>query len=102
LKATLDKLLAFAARDPRRVLDLFDRERTMIAIRTRRLTGPSSRNHIEHVLPSDERFFVHRESFRFDPFEAAPIVENAPRSGQRAGRLKRGDITLLTLGFFAG
>jgi hypothetical protein len=83
------------------VLDLFDRQWTMIAVRTRRLPGPSSRNHIEHVLPSDERFFVHRESFRFDPFEAEAIVENGARSGQRARRLKRDDITGLTLGFFA-
>jgi hypothetical protein len=73
LKATLDELLAFRARNTRRVIDLFDRQRTVMAVRARDLSWPSSGDHIEHILPSDQRFLVHlRRSFRFDPFERGP------------------------------
>src|SRR5262245_4682303 len=72
LEATLDELLALGARDPSRVLDLFDRQRTVVAKWTADLARPTGRDHVEHILPSDESFLVHlRRSFRFDPFEAA-------------------------------
>jgi hypothetical protein len=71
----LDELLALGTRDACRVLDLFDRERTMVAERAAHFARPSGRDHIEHILPSDQGFLVHqRESFRFDPFEAEAIV----------------------------
>src|SRR5262249_46015631 len=68
LKPPLDELLAFATRDPGRVLDFFDRERTMVAIRARQVVRPSRRNHIEHVLPSDQGFLVHPGN----PFVSTP------------------------------
>jgi hypothetical protein len=52
------------------VLDLFDRQRPVIAEWASHFARPSSRDHIEHILPSDKGFLVHlRESFLFDPFE---------------------------------
>jgi hypothetical protein len=51
------------------VFDFFDREWAVIAKRTADLTRSPCGHHIEHVLPSDERFLVHPKSFRFDPFE---------------------------------
>jgi hypothetical protein len=73
LKATLDELLALAARDPGRVVDFFDRQRPVIAERTRNVPGPSSRDHVQHILPRDHGFLVHlRESFRFERFERQP------------------------------
>ena len=90
LKATLDELLALAARDSRRVLDLFDRERTMIAKRTADLARPSCGDHVEHILPSDQGFLVHRESpFVSTPSNADAIVGNRARRGQRVSASNR-------------
>ena len=69
-KPALDELLALAARDPRRVVDLFDRERTVVAIRTRDVVRPSRDHHVEHVLPCDQRFLV--ITSRTNPFVSTP------------------------------
>jgi hypothetical protein len=69
---SLDELLALAARDLGRVVDLLDRERAMVAVRARDLAGSPSGDHVEHVLPCDEGFLVHRESpFVSTPFEGS-------------------------------
>ncbi|HEY5927542.1 MAG TPA: hypothetical protein VIV11_37920 [Kofleriaceae bacterium] len=66
------------------MLDLFDRERTMIAKRTTDFAWPSSSDRVEHILPSDQGFLVHlRESFPFDPFERDAIIRNAAKFDQR-------------------
>jgi hypothetical protein len=69
LEATLDELLALAARDPRRVIDFFDRQWTVITKRTPDLVWSSRSDHIEHVLPSNERFLVHPT---ISPFVSTP------------------------------
>lgn len=51
------------------MLDLFDGQWSVIAEWTADLARPTRGNHVEHVLPCDERFLVHPKSFRFDPFE---------------------------------
>jgi len=55
------------------VLDLFDREWSMVAKRTTDFARPSRHNHIQHVLPSHQGFLVHREN----PFVSTPSNEEA-------------------------
>lgn len=55
------------------MLDFFDGERTMIAERTADLTRTSRHDHIQHVLPSNQGFLVHREN----PFVSTPSNEEA-------------------------
>jgi hypothetical protein len=68
LEATLNELLALAARDACRLVDIFDRERTMRAKWTSDLTGSPSGDHVENILPSDQGFLVHLRS----PFVSTP------------------------------
>src|SRR5262245_57042492 len=66
---TLDEFSALATRDSRRLLHFFDRQRTVVAVRARDFVRSPVDHHVEHVLPRNEGFLFHRESFRFDPFE---------------------------------
>jgi hypothetical protein len=68
-EATLDEFSALATRDPRRLIDFLDRQWPVVAVRARDLVRSPVDHHVEHVLPRNEGFLVHRESFRFDPFE---------------------------------
>jgi hypothetical protein len=88
---TLDELSALAAGDPRRVIDLLDRQWAMLAMRTSDFVRSAIHHHVQHVLPHNIGFLVHRES----PFVSTPsegrIVRtpggavNAPRSNSVIG-----------------
>ena len=85
------------------MLDLFDRQRSVITKRATDLARPSSRDHVEHILPSDQGFLVHlRESFRFTPFETASIIETVLNSINVAGPPFRDGETRRSLEFFSG
>src|SRR5215510_5847086 len=66
---TLDEFSALATRDPRRLIDFFDLQWPVVAVRTRDVVRAPVDHHVEHILPRNEGFLFHRESFRFDPFE---------------------------------
>src|SRR5262245_12341308 len=69
-EAPLDELAALAARDPSRLFDLLDRERAVPAVRAADLVRSTGHDHVEHILPRNEGFLVHRrESFRSDPLK---------------------------------
>jgi hypothetical protein len=67
-ESTLDELPALATRDAGGVLDFFDRQWTMVAVRTRDVVWSFVDDHVEHVLPDNQGFLVHRES----PFVSTP------------------------------
>jgi hypothetical protein len=65
---TLDELAALAAGDPRRLIDLLDRQGAMIAMGTSDLVRSAVDHHVQHVLPHNKGFLVHREN----PFVSTP------------------------------
>jgi hypothetical protein len=65
---TLDELSALAAGDPCRLIDFFDRQRSVVAVRACDLVGSTIDHHIQHVLPHNKGFLVHREN----PFVSTP------------------------------
>jgi hypothetical protein len=67
LEAALDELLALAARNARGEIDLFDRQRSMVAERARQIIRPSRDDHIEHVLPGKLGILVHAKILSIRP-----------------------------------
>jgi hypothetical protein len=82
-ESALDELSALAARDPRRLFDLFDRQRTMIAVGTADFIRPSIQHHIQHVLPRNKGFLVHARVLSFRPLRTG----NRKNSGARGQRI---------------
>jgi protoporphyrinogen oxidase len=67
-ETTLDELPALAAGDPGRLIDFLDRQWSMVAVRACDLVGSAVDHHVQHVLPQNEGFLVHREN----PFVSTP------------------------------
>src|SRR5215470_157921 len=80
----LDELSALAARDPRRLVDLFDRQRAVVAVWTRDLVRPSVDHHVQYVLPHNKGFLVHARVLSFRPLRTLNR-KNTGRRGQRVG-----------------
>src|SRR5262245_65369318 len=81
-ESTLDELPALAARDPGRLFDLFDRQRTMIAMRAGDLVRPPIHHHVQNVLPHNKGFLIHARVLSFRPLRTLNRKNTATR-GQR-------------------
>src|SRR5262249_60273060 len=78
----LDELSALAARDPRRLVDLLDRQRTVVAVRTCDLVRPAIDHHVQYVLPHNKGFLVHARVLSFRPLRTLNR-KNTRGRGQR-------------------
>src|SRR5215475_10448783 len=78
----LDELSALAARDPRRLVDLLDRQRAVVAVRTRDFVRPSIDHHVQYVLPHNKGFLVHARVLSFRPLRTLNR-KNTRGRGQR-------------------
>jgi hypothetical protein len=67
-KPTLDELPALATGDAGRLIDLLDRQGSMVAVWTRDLVRSPIDHHVQHILPRNKGFLVHREN----PFVSTP------------------------------
>src|SRR5262245_50238161 len=81
----LDELSALAARDPRRLIDLLDRQRAVVAVRTCDLVRPAIDHHVQYVLPHNKGFLVHARVLSFRPLRTLNRKEHPrARSTRRA------------------
>src|ERR1043165_7988122 len=79
----LDELSALAARDPRRLIDLLDRQRAVVAVRTCDLVRPAIDHHVQYVLPHNKGFLVHARVLSFRPLRTL----NRKNTGGRGQRI---------------
>lgn len=70
----LDKLLALATGDTGREIHFLDGQRPLPTERARSFSRAPRSDHIQHILPSHQRFLIHAMSFRFAPFKAQEIL----------------------------
>src|SRR5262249_9377569 len=92
----LDELLALAARDPRRLVDVLDRQRAVLAERTGGVPRAPGGDRAEDILPSDQLSLFHSAAlcttarsigWGHDLFRRLRPAERAERASSRAGDL---------------
>ena len=87
-KLPLNELSAPSARDPRREIDLLDRQRLVLAERTRRVAGTARGDLIQHVLPGDQLFLVHRRVLSFQGFRQTSDILGKRASWRQRARVR--------------
>src|SRR5262245_5142844 len=87
-KLPLNEFAAAAAGDLRREIDLLDGQRPVLAERTAGVAGTPRDDLIEHVLPGDQLFLVHRRVLSFQGFRQTSDILGKRASWRQRARVR--------------